>query len=251
LSGRIVRFNSWLERNIIKILYVLIGAGAAIGIVSAYGSLCVSLDPFWQKGPFAIAGDFALVWVITYYMTWFAGIAWGVLFWAFKTRKTWFYPAAILVSIVGCLARGIPAVLMSIGFFMTPRRGLLFTPSWLSAILNLVILIILIRPQKKTLIQDFIAGKTASSGGSVGSQVSSFAYVLFGFGIVMMLQPFIMPTHIIDGVNIGSSSYGYLLASGELQFFSGLFCILVGLITRIAGQILNVVYSTKPNPLKI
>lgn len=228
----------------------LIGAAAAVGVVSAIGSTCVSLDPFWQKGPFAIAGDYSEIWFITYFVTWFSALAWGVLIWAYWARKTWFYPAALIASITGIIGRGIPAILMSIGFFSTPRTGLLFTPSWISAILNLIILILLLLPKFKQEIKVHIEEPASSSGGSVGSQVANFAFVLFGLGIVMMVQPLIMPTHIIDGVNIGVDRYGYLLSSGTLQFFGGMLCFLLGMITQIAGRLLNVIYSPKPVPLK-
>ncbi len=228
----------------------LIGAAAAIGVFSAIGSTCVSLDPFWQKGPFAIAEDYSEVWFITYFVTWFAALAWGVLVWAYWARKAWFYPAALITSIAGIIGRGIPAVLMSIGFFSTPRTGLLFTPSWVSAILNLVILIILLLPKFKQEIKEHMEEPASSSGGNVGSQVANFAFVLFGLGIVMMIQPFIMPTHIIDGINIGVDKYGYLLASGLLQFFGGLICFLLGMIAQITGRLLNVVYSPNQVPLK-
>ncbi len=236
--------------RIIKILYTLTGAAAAVGIVSAIGSSCVSLDPFWQRGPFAIAAQFQLVWLITYFVTWFSALAWGVLFWAIKTRKLWFYPVAIIASIAGIIGRGIPAVLMSIGFFSTPRTGLLFTPSWAMALLNLVILILLLLPAYKQGISDHMEEVGSSSGASVGSQVAQFAYVLFGFGIVMMIQPLIMPTHIIDGVNI-ASSWGYLLASGTLQFFGGLLCLSLGIIMQLAGKLLNIVYSSEPTHLNV
>lgn len=245
-------------RRLIKYLYVLTGAAAAIGIVSAIGSTCVTFDSTWWivnprtgTGAFAIVKDFQLVWQITYFATWLAGLAWGVLFWTLRTRKTWFYPAAIITSIVGCLSRGIPAVIMTIGFFSTPRTGIMFTPSWVAALLNLAILIVLLIPAYKQGINDFIEEESASSGESVGSQVSSFAFVLFGFGIVMIAQPFIMPSHIIDGVNVGASVFGDLIASGVLQFYSGLFSISLGLFVRIAGRLINVVYSSKPSPLKV
>ena len=236
--------------RIIKILYSLIGAAVAIGLLSAIGSTCVSLDPFWQKGPFAIAADYALVWLITYFVTWISALAWGVIFWALRARKAWFYPVAIINSIAGFLSRGIPAIIMTIGFFSTPRTGLMFTPSWVIAILNLVILILLLLPAFKQGIEAHMEEPGLSSESSVGSQVSEFAFVLFGFGIVMILQPFIMPTHIIEGINIGADRYGSLLASGTLQFISGLFCFLLSMIVRIAGQLLNIVYSPKPIPLK-
>jgi hypothetical protein len=233
-----------------KILYALTGAAAALGIVSAIGSTCVSLDPYWQKAVFAIAGEFKEVWFITYFVTWFAAIAWGVLFWALRARKTWFYSAAVITSIAGTLSRGIPALLMTYGFFQKPRTGIMFTPSWLIALLNLVILILLLLPKYKQGIKTYMEEPSASSGESVGTQVSQFAFVLFGFGIVMMVQPFIMPTHIIEGVNIGVDRFGYLLASGTLQFFGGLLCFLLGIIVRIAGRLLNIVYSPKPTHLK-
>ena len=239
-----------------KNLFLLTGAAAALGLVSAIGSTCVSLDPLYQGAltVFAIAGDYPEVWLITYFVTWFAAIAWGVLYWALKARKGWFYPVAIITSIAGCLGRGIPAILMTIGFFQIradgSRRGLMFTPSWLMAILNLVILIVLLLPAFRQEIKTHMEEPSASSGGSVGSQVAEFAFVLFGFGIVMMVQPFIMPTHIIEGVNIGADRFGYLLASGTLQFFGGLLCFLLGIIVRIAGRLLNVVYSPEPTHLK-
>ncbi|MFX0012973.1 MAG: hypothetical protein ACFFB2_04030 [Promethearchaeota archaeon] len=232
----------------IKILYALTGAAAAIGIVSAIGSTCVSLDPYWQKATFAIAGEYSEVWFVTYFVTWFAAIVWGILFWALRARKSWFYPLAIINSILGFIGRGVPAILMSIGFFSKPRTGLLFTPSWASALLNLAILIILLIPAFKQQVKNHLESVGTSSGGSVGSQVSEFASVLFGFGIVMLLQPLIMPTHIIDGVNI-ASSYGYLLASGLLQFYGGLSCLVLGILTRIAGRLLTI-YSSKPLPLE-
>ncbi|MFW9905549.1 MAG: hypothetical protein ACFFFH_14500 [Candidatus Thorarchaeota archaeon] len=183
--------------------------------------------------------------MVTYFVTWFAAIIWGLLFWVLRTKKAWFYPAAIINSALGCLGRGIPGVLMTIGFFSTPRTDLLFTPSWVPAILNLVILIVLLIPTYKEKVRDYINEVDSSSSESVGSQVSQLSPVLFGFGLVMIIQPFIMPTHIIDGVNI-ASSYGSLLASGLLQFYSGLFFIALSIITQIFGKLINIAYSSGP-----
>ena len=134
---------------------------------------------------------------------------------------------------------------MSIGFFATPRTGLLFTPSWAIALLNVIILIVLLLPASKAVIRVRMEEASGSSGGSIGEEVKQFAFVLFGLGIVLMVQPFIMPTHIIDGVNIGVDRYGALLASGTLQLIGGLLCFLLGLIVQIVGRLLNIVYSPK------
>ena len=244
-------FYSKFPKTIVT-LSILTGAAAAIGLVSGIGSTCTTFDPIWWKiDSFSIIEDFQLVFVITYMVTWLVAIAWGVLFWALLRRKTWFYNTALITSIAGFLSGFIPAAILLYDWYMSyGETGMMFTPSWFRTIINLAILIMLLIPVIRHGITDHMEEIGASTGGSVGSDVAQFAYVLFGFGIVMMVQPLIMPMHIIDGVNI-ASSYGYLLASGTLQLFGGLFFILLGIITRIAGQLLNIVSSSKPTPLKV
>lgn len=237
--------------RIIKSLSILAGAAAAIGLVSGIGSTCTTFDPRWWKvDSFSIIEDFQLVFILTYIVTWIVALAWGVLFWALRTRKGWFYNAALITSIAGILSGFIPTAILFYEWWASYGvTGMIFTPSWFRTIINAIILIVLLLPVIRHGITDHMKEVGASAGGSVGSQVAQFAYVLFGFGVVMIVQPFIMPTHIINGVNI-ASSYGDLLASGTLQFFAGLFCILLGVITRIFGHMLNIIYSPKPTPLK-
>ncbi len=218
-------------------LYLLSGVAAARGIVSAVGSTCPTLNPP-PAGPLSIIADLQIVWLITTAVTYLVSIAWGVLAWALRARKEWFYKIAIITSAAGILSGIIPVILLLL-------NGMRFTPSWFRVIINLIILILLLLPQVKHGIQEHIAqGKSGSFGSSVGSQVSSFAIVLFGFGVVLLLQPFIMPaTHIIDGVNIG---YEF----EALQFFSGFYCLIFGVLTLLAGQIINLVHSPKGNPIR-
>ncbi|MFX1506485.1 MAG: hypothetical protein ACFFDC_10260 [Promethearchaeota archaeon] len=240
----------------IAILYILIGAATAIGIVSGIGATCTTFFPIWwelgspEDGyPFAIIGDFQIAFIIAYIVTWLVALVWGVLFWALGVRKPWFYRVAIITSAAGFLSGFIPAGILLYEWYLSyGLNGMLFTPSWFRTIINLVILVLLLIPVVKRGITGYIEEVGASTSGSIGSQVSQFSLVLFGFSLVMMVQPLIMPTHIIGGVNVGSSM-GDLLASGTLQFLVGLIGIFIGVIILIAGQVLNIVYSSKPSPI--
>ncbi|MFX0184132.1 MAG: hypothetical protein ACFE95_13700 [Candidatus Hodarchaeota archaeon] len=257
LSGIKGIFNRFEGSRTIKSLYILTGAAAAIGLVSGIGSTCTTFDSRWWKltndeggYTFAIIGEFQLVYILSYIVTWLVAIAWGVLFWALMTRKAWFSRTALITSIAGFLSGFFPAAILLYEWYMSYGvNGMMFTPSWFRTLINAILLIILLIPGIRHGITAHMKEASASVVGSVGSQVAQFAYVLFGFGIIMMLQPFVMPTHIIDGVNI-ASSYGDLLASGVLQFFGGLVCILLGAVTRIFGYFLNTTYSTNTMPSK-
>ncbi|UCG03821.1 MAG: hypothetical protein JSW11_07505 [Candidatus Heimdallarchaeota archaeon] len=241
----------------IAILYILIGAAAAIGIVSGIGSTCTTFFPIWwelgspEEGyPFAIIGDTQIAFILAYIVTWLVALVWGALFWALGVKKTWFYKVAIITSAAGFLSGFIPVAILFYEWYMSfGLNGMLFTPSWFRTIINLVILVMLLIPVVKRGITGYIEETGVSAGGSVGSQVTQFSLVLFGFSVVMMVQPLIMPTHIIGGVNVGSSM-SYLLASGTLQFFFGFTCIFLGVVILIAGQVLNIIYSSKPTPLR-
>ncbi|MFX0210241.1 MAG: hypothetical protein ACFFDT_29950 [Candidatus Hodarchaeota archaeon] len=257
MSGIKGFFNKLEGSRTIKSLYILTGAAAAIGLLSGIGSTCTTFDSRWWKAgspedgySFAIIGDFQLVYILSYIVTWLVAIAWGVLFWALMTRKGWFTRTAIITSIAGFLSGFLPAAILLYEWYMSyGLNGMLFTPSWFRTLINAILLIILLIPRIRWGITDHMKEAAGSASGSVGSQVAQFAFVLFGFGIMMIIQPFIMPMHIIDGVNI-ASSYGDLLASGMLQFFGGLFCIFFGVLCGIVGQFLNMVHSPQPIPLK-
>ncbi|UCE12979.1 MAG: hypothetical protein JSV04_12405 [Candidatus Heimdallarchaeota archaeon] len=241
----------------VKLLYILSGAAAAIGLVSGIGATCTTFDPGWWKlinsdggYTFGVIGENQLIYVLSYFVTWLVAIAWGVLYWALGTRKRWFYPVALITSILGFFSGFLPAFILFWEWYLSYGvNGMVFTPSWFRTIINLIIFIILILPMVRRGVNTHMEDVGVSTDESVGSQVTQFAYVLFGFGIVMMFQPFLMPMHIIDGVNI-ASSYGYLLASGTLQFIGGLTCILLGLVTRIAGHVLAVDRASDSTPTK-
>ncbi|MFW9992393.1 MAG: hypothetical protein ACFFD4_10125 [Candidatus Odinarchaeota archaeon] len=224
-------------KTTIAILYLLAGAAAAVGLVSAYGSLCPTLNPP-PMGPLSIMKDLQIIFFCTTGVTWLTSFAWLILIWALWTRKAWFYNAALITAIAGFLSGLIPAVLVTM-------NGISFSPSWMRTVGNLIIIFVLLIPIFKNGIKAHIAEKDYSSTVGIGSEISSLAFVLLGFGLLMIVQPFIMPvTHIIDGVNVG---YEF----EALQFYGGLFCILAGVVMRVSGYFLNIVYSSKVTPSKV
>lgn len=224
--------------SIISVLYLLLGATAAIQLVSAVGSSCVALDSNWWKIPsFSIVGDYSLLYQACYVITWFVAILLFVLIWAFKTKKEWFYKTAVITSIAGIISGFIPVALLFIG-------GMRFTPSWFRVIMNLLVLVLLLIPKYSRSIQGYIQEGITATGGGLVDQVASMAFLFFGFGLIMLIQPFIMPaTHMINGVNIG---YEF----EDLQFYGGLLAILIGVLIELTSKLYYRISPLKA-PIKV
>lgn len=102
--------------------------------------------------------------------------------------------------------------------------GMPFSPSLIRTVVYLVILLVLMIPFTKKTIYGYFAEESSTS--ESGSDIAKLSLVLFGFGMVLIIQPFIMPgTHVIDGVIY----YGF----EGLQFIGGLLCLLFGLIGQL------------------
>ncbi len=207
--------------KIVRNLSILAAVAAILGIISAYGSTCPTLDP--PSDPTSklhIMYTLQPVFIATTTITWIVGFAWIILTWAFITQKTWSYFTAVLVSLFGALGGFIPAILV-----MT--NGMPFSPSLMRAFLNLFILIYLVLPSKAPTIK---AALTTPGIVSSGATTSILTYILVAVGIVVMVQPFAIGwTHIIDGVN----EYGL----EAVQFFGGLFSILLGASMKLSERL--------------
>ncbi|MHA1226793.1 MAG: hypothetical protein ACTSPV_08645 [Candidatus Hodarchaeales archaeon] len=224
--------------RLIKTLYGLIGAATVIGVIGAIGSTCVAWDPKWWAASekLAIIGEYHLIFKAVYIITWLVAIAWAVIFWALKTGKPWFYKAALVNCILG-LTGFIKIVILFIG-------GMKFAPAWFRMIIHIAILVVLLNPKYRDQIQDFVEKKSSSEVGSSGSQVANFSYVLIGSGLALILQPLIMPTHIIDGLNV-AISFGEPLATGMFQLVTGILCISLGVAIQIITKLVNAESTTK------
>ncbi|MHA1246371.1 MAG: hypothetical protein ACTSPE_03530 [Candidatus Thorarchaeota archaeon] len=196
--------------KIVRNLSVLAALAGVLAIISAYGSTCPTLDPPTDPtSKLYIMYVLQPVFVVITSLTWAVGFAWFLLLWALKTNKRWFYTTSVLVSLIGALSGFIPAILVM-------ANGMPFSPSLMRAFLNLCILIYLLLPSRANQIKALLV----SGGPSTGITASTVMYILVAVGILLMLQPIVVPwTHIIDGVY----EYGY----EALQFFGGLFSILL------------------------
>lgn len=228
----------------IKTLYVLMGLTAVIGIISGIGSTCTTFDQRWWKvDSFSVIADFQIVFLTTYFVTWLVALVWIVLYWALGAKKSWFYNVAIVNSILGFLSGIIPvAILFYENWATYGEKGMKFTPSWFRAIANIVMLIVLLLPKFRRELKNNLAEPSVSSGGGVGSQMAQFALLVFSFGILLLIQPFIMPmTHPIN-----ADVYMYIGNKFEaLQIYIGLLSITLGILMRFIGKILTIIYSPR------
>jgi len=239
----------------LKYLYVLIGLTAAIGIVSGIGATCTTFDSAWwllgnSKGgyTFGIIGTNQPMFILCYVVTWLVAISWGVLGWALRERKPWFYKVAVTTSIAGFFSGIIPVWILFYEYWQSLGvTGMPFTPSWFRAIANAALFVILLLPRVKNNLETHMAEKSSSGGESVGTQVANFSLVAFGFGLVLLIQPFIMPmTHQFEGdvyMYIGRQFEAYI-------FIVALIFLSIGVLLRFTGRVLNYYYAPKTTSVK-
>ena len=238
-----------------KNIYALMGLTAAIGVISGIGATCTTFfDVWWRmtnaKGgyTFGPVGDNQLIFVIRYFVTWLVAFAWVGLGWALRERKSWFYKVAIITSIAGFFSGIIPVWILFYEWWATfGVNGMPFTPSWFRAIANAVLFVLLILPRTKNKLNTHMAETSPSIGESTGTKVANFSLVLVGFGLLMMIQPFIMPmTHQIEAdvyMFIGRQFEAYI-------FYTGLVSLLIGVLLRFTGKIINYYSTTRTSIVK-
>ncbi len=239
----------------LKYLYVLIGLTAAIGVVSGIGATCTTFFSEWwlltnSKGgyTFGIIGENQLAFIFAYIVTWIVGLSWGVLGWALRERKTWFYKAAVVNSLAGVLSGFIPVWILLYEYFQSYGvNGMPFTPSWGRVIANAALFIVLILPRGKNMLKTHLAETSTTGGESVGTKVANFSLVMIGFGLLMLIQPLIMPmTHQIEAdvyMYIGRQFEAYVI-------YAGLFSVAIGVVLRFTGRVLNYYYAPKTTSVK-
>ena len=111
-----------------------------------------------------------------------------------------------------------------------------FTPSWFRAIANAVLFIILVLPRGRNLVNNTMAEKSSTGGGGLGTQMANFSLVMIGFGLLMLIQPLIMPmTHQIE-----ADVYMYTGRIFEtFIIYSGFISLTMGIILRFTGRVIN------------
>jgi hypothetical protein len=194
-----------------KVILIMETIAAIIGVISAYGSTCLTLNPPTDPdSTFFIMNQLQWVWYITTFLSYVAGIGSGVLVWAIIKNKKWAYLTAIIMNVIGFVSGLTPTLLLN---------GK--TPSFLRTFIYAIILILLFLPAfKKALTED------DEETGSVSANLSA---VLILPGLILSLQTLIVaPTHIIDSVNV----YMY----NSLQLIGGLVLTAIGVFIFAIGR---------------
>ena len=222
--------------------YALMGLTAAIGVVSGIGATCTTFfEPWWELSSFKPIKYNQLVFVLCYFVTWLVAIAWIVLGWALRARKSWFYPVALITSIAGFFSGIIPVWILFYEYWATyGEQGMPFTPSWARAIANLILFVLLVLPRTRNKLNTHMSETSSSGGEGLGSKVANASLVLIGFGLLMMIQPFIMPmTHQFE-----ADVYMYIGRQFEAYvFYTGAISLVFGVLLQLTGRILNYFYT--------
>ncbi|MCY3413138.1 MAG: hypothetical protein INQ03_15980 [Candidatus Heimdallarchaeota archaeon] len=127
------------------IIFILEIVAALIGLVSAFGSNCITFDLDTVladlepgKYNYQIVQDLHWLWYITTILTYMAAFASVVMIWAILKEKEWFYMAAISTAAVGAISGWIPYTLIVMD------GG--FTPSIMRALVYTILLVLLLIP---------------------------------------------------------------------------------------------------------
>jgi len=194
-----------------KVIIVMETIAAIIGVISAYGSTCSTLNPTDDPASsLYIINQLQWLWYITTSLSYIAGIGSGVIVWAIIKKKDWAYMGAIIMNAIGFVSGLTPSWILKWG-----------TPSILRTFIYAIILILLFLPGiKKALTED--DGETVSASGNM-------AAVLIIPGLILSLQTFfVAPTHIIDDVNV----YMY----NSIQLIGGLVLAAIGVFVFAIGK---------------
>jgi len=207
----------------ILVVLVLLAAAAGIGIISAIGSTCPTLNPP-TTGALSIMGDLQFVFFITTALTYVVAILSGILIWAYWTKKEWSYNVTLVSSLLGTLSGFIPAIIVM-------SNGMKFSPSLMRAVINLMILLIIVIPSVKSEVTTFLSGSKSTD--NIGKQISQMSSVLFGFGFMILIALVLLPsTHIIEGVNYWDFDL-IQLYSAVTSFIGGLSMLFGGFLIQV------------------
>jgi len=221
------------------ILIAFFAMAASIMLVSAYGSLCVvynfPVNPFmsyWDIFPHV--GNFAGIYVTMNILTWAFAFVWGIVIWAFLTKKRWAHWAAVFTATIGFISGVIPAFISDTAGF-TKEFTAIGSPNWGRALMNLIVLIllgiVLIIPATRKGLLSFTA-KGDRITGNVARQLIMMSLFFFWLAAFSFLaSEFMRGAHVINGINVWQTV--------EIQFFGGIATALIGSSMLAGGLILR------------
>ncbi|MHA1987723.1 MAG: hypothetical protein ACW98D_13895 [Promethearchaeota archaeon] len=235
------------------ILIALFAMAASIMLVSAYGAVCITYNlptgrpspPFpagetwWDLRPWFV--NYASTYIGANIITWAFAFVWGIVIWAFITKKRWAHWGAVATAVIGTLSGLIPAVLSDTSGFTQPFPDSIGSPHWGRTLMNLVVLmvlaIVLIIPATRKGLLSFTA-KGDRVVGNVARQLVMMSFFFFWLAAFSFLgTEFMRGAHVIDGINVWQTV--------EIQTWGGIVTALVGSSMLASGAI--VYYVKRPS----
>jgi hypothetical protein len=221
------------------LVLILEAVAFIIGIISAIGSTCPTLDPRQMgfqlgtnipdpaKQPVVdMMTNLQFVFITTTTLTYVAAIASGVLIWALLTRKEWFYKTTLIVNVVGAITGYIP-------YFLVKSAGG-GSPSIMRAVVYTITLLVLLLPFIKSPLAEYIQEKKEIKT-SFGSDITNMSIIAVSVGLITLTQLIIVPSmHSYTFAHV----LGFYLDFIAIQLYGGLFCIFVGIIGIISGRLI-------------
>ena len=218
------------------VLIAFFAMASAVMLASAYGSLCVVYDVGAPFGRFVFpwVGRYRSIYVVMNVITWIFAFVWGIIVWAFLTKKRWAHWGAAFTAIIGIISGIIPAFISDTEGFTIPFEGI-GSPNWGRALMNLIVLIllgiVLIIPATRKGLLSFTA-KGSSGAIEVSRQLIMMSLFFFWLAAFSFLgSEFMRNAHVIDGVNIWSTI--------QIQFFGGIVTALIGSSMLAGGLIVS------------
>ena len=223
------------------VLIAFFAMASAVMLASAYGSMCV-VYAFPHSSPmfatyqsiFPAVGRFNGIYVTMNILTWIFAFVWGIVIWAFLTKKRWAHWSAVFTATIGFISGVIPAFISDTSGFTEPFTGI-GSPNWGRALMNLIVLmilgIVLIIPATRKGLLSFTA-KGDRITGNVARQLIMMSLFFFWLAAFSFLgSEFMRNAHVIDGVNIWSTI--------QIQFFGGIVTALIGSSMLAGGLIVS------------
>ncbi|MHA2281433.1 MAG: hypothetical protein ACXAC5_11315 [Promethearchaeota archaeon] len=233
------------------VLIAFFAMASAVMLASAYGSVCVVYDVGAPFGRFVFpwVGRYRSIYVVMNFITWIFAFVWGVIVWAFLTKKRWAHWGAAFTAIIGTISGIIPAFISDTEGFTIPFEGI-GSPNWGRALMNIVVLlilgIILIIPATRKGLLSFTAKAESRMSGNVARQLIMMSLFFFWLAAFSFLgSEFMRNAHVVGGINYWQTV--------EIQFFGGIATALIGSSMLAGGLILHQIKRPtsiiKPLPL--
>ncbi len=228
----------------ITTLIVFESLAAFIGIVSAKGSSCPTFSPTTDTtSPLYVMNELQWVFILTTLLTYVAAIASGGLIWALISKQSWFYPVAVITSIIGIGSGLVPSLLVIL-------NGMAFSPSLMRTVVYGIVLILLLLPpfyelRFKTSYGD---SKDSTENNSKPEKVeiidaktsivSAISLIVMSIGVGLFILPFMVTSsHIINGVNY--------FTNGSLYTYFGIALMLASVILFVSYTYLQRLSTSK------